>query len=109
MTDYATFREQLAIKFPSYGHALWDPDPGMLYSRVEVGDVGFVRNGRFHRLFNALLPADHPSHSDLGVPEDYEPLIPNPSNHIANGTLSPNSFSSIGVTLLDNPAFFASG
>ncbi|KAI0248856.1 hypothetical protein BJV78DRAFT_1284407 [Lactifluus subvellereus] len=62
------FRNQLAFKYPAYGHALWVPGP------VEIGDVGFLRDGRFNRLFNALLPADDPSQGPFGVPRDYEQL-----------------------------------
>ncbi|KAH8993659.1 hypothetical protein EDB83DRAFT_2211367, partial [Lactarius deliciosus] len=57
-----------------YGHALWDPDPGNLYPAVEVGDVGYIHEGKFHRLFNVLLPAEDESHADFGVPENYEQL-----------------------------------
>lgn len=74
MAHYDIFRDQLRLKYPAYGHALWEPSPGRLYSGVEVGDVGFIREGQFRRLFNALLPSDHPSHRDFGVPESYEPL-----------------------------------
>ena len=74
MAHYDIFSAQLASKYPAYGHALWVPDPVRLYCPVEVGDVGFIREGRFHRLLNALLPADHPSHT-LGVPEYHEPLF----------------------------------
>ena len=66
MAHYDIFRDQLGIKYPAFGHALWEPNPGRLYSPVEVGDVGFIREGKFHRLFNALLPADHPSHRRSG-------------------------------------------
>ena len=69
MAHYDIFRDQLDIKYPAFGHALWEPNPGRLYSPVEVGDVGFIREGKFHRVFNALLPADHPSHQRFGVPE----------------------------------------
>ncbi len=58
MAHYDVFSAQLAIKFPAYGHALWEPSPTELsqYCAVDVGDVGFTREGRFHRLFNVLLP-----------------------------------------------------
>ncbi|EPQ56031.1 hypothetical protein GLOTRDRAFT_138709 [Gloeophyllum trabeum ATCC 11539] len=56
-----------------YGHALWEPNPGKEYHRVETGNVGFIRDGFFHRLSNDLLPGDHSSHR-WGVPEYYEPL-----------------------------------
>ncbi|KAH9066642.1 hypothetical protein EDB87DRAFT_1539269, partial [Lactarius vividus] len=74
MTHYNTFRDQLAISHPAFGYALWEPNPGEQYPPVEVGDVGFTRQGKFHRLFNALLPANHQSHQRFGVPELYEPL-----------------------------------
>ncbi len=99
MAHYDIFRDQLGIKYPAFGHALWEPNPGRLYSPVEVGDVGFIREGKFHRLFNALLPADHPSHQRFGVPEYYEPLRPSVADHIDSGTLSPNDFCSYGVTV----------
>src|ERR1700677_640496 len=62
MAHYDIFRHHLAMKFHAYGHALWDPDHGNLYPPVEVGDVGYICEGKFHYLFNVLRPADHPSH-----------------------------------------------
>jgi hypothetical protein len=97
MAHHDTFRDQLAIAHPAFGYALWEPDPGES-PRVEVGDVGFIRDGKFHRIFNTLLPANHPSHKELGVPEDYEQLRPRIQDHINRGTLSPNTFYSYGVT-----------
>ncbi|KAI0288772.1 hypothetical protein BC826DRAFT_1036136 [Russula brevipes] len=63
-----TFRDELAKRYPKHGHALWDPDPGELYDAVQVGDVGFIREGYFCRLFNALHPDRRPS--DPNVPPD---------------------------------------
>ena len=99
MSHYDTFRGQLAIKYPSYGHALWEPSPSELYGPVEVGDVGFIREGRFYRLFNALLSADHPSHMS-GVPEHHEPLIPKLSDHVIRSTLSPGHYCSAGIDMM---------
>ncbi|KAH9025333.1 hypothetical protein EDB84DRAFT_1504839 [Lactarius hengduanensis] len=99
MAHYDIFRHHLSIKFPAYGHALWDPNPGNLYPAVEVGDVGYIRKGKFHRLFNVLLPADHPSHHDFGVPEYHEQLTLNIENHIDIGSLDSHNFYSTGVTL----------
>ena len=95
MAHYDTYRDQLAIAHPAFGHALWEPDPGE-FPPVEVGDVGFIRDGKFQRLFNALLPADDPSHGD-GVPEHHEPLQLRLANHIDSGVLAPNNFYSYGV------------
>lgn len=102
MVHHDIFREQLGIKYPTYGHALWEPSPGKLYSAVEVGDVGYIREGKFHRLFNALLPADHASHLKFGVPEYHEPLVPNLSDHIDTGTLGANHYCSPGITVVDS-------
>ncbi|KAH9032021.1 hypothetical protein EDB85DRAFT_2114962 [Lactarius pseudohatsudake] len=99
MAHYDTFREQLAIAHPAFGHALWEPDPG-LYPPVQVGDVGFIRVGKFHRLFNALLPADDPSHVSRGTPEYHEPLRLRLRDHIDPGILSPNNFYSYGVNVV---------
>jgi hypothetical protein len=111
MAHYDVFSAQLAIKFPAYGHALWEPSPTELsqYCAVDVGDVGFTREGRFHRLFNVLLLADHPSHN-LGVPEYYEPLEPSLSVHIFSGTLTPSHYCSAGVDVMaDRSGIWASG
>jgi hypothetical protein len=98
MAEYDIFRDQLAIKHPAYGHALWEPNPGGLYHATEVGDVGYVHQGKILRLFNVLLPADHLSHQKYKVPEFYEPLKPSIADHIDSSTLSPKNFCSAGVT-----------
>ncbi len=110
MAHYDIFREQLAIKFPAYGHALWEPSPGRFYRAAQVGDVGYIREGKFQRLFNILLPAEDPSHKYFGVPEYHEPFRPNVPEHIDFGILRPNDFCSNGVTLeSDGLAVFANG
>jgi hypothetical protein len=99
MAHYDIFRQHLAMKFPAYGYALWDPDPGNLCPAAEVGDVGYICRGKFRRFFNVLLPADHPSHCNFGVPEHHEQLILNIGNHIEISRLRPHNFCSAGVTL----------
>ncbi|KAI9439189.1 hypothetical protein H4582DRAFT_122234 [Lactarius indigo] len=106
MAHYDIFRDLLGIKYPALGHALWEPSPGELYPPVEVGDVGFIREGKFHRLFNALLDAGHPSQT-FGVPEYHVPLRPSLAKHIDNGTLSPTDFCSYGVTVAGGVDVFA--
>jgi hypothetical protein len=100
--EYDIFRDELALKYPAYGHALWVPSPGGLYLSVQVGDVGFICEGKFIRLFNVLLPRDHPSHENFGVPEYHKPLQLKISKHIFPSKLSPNNFRSKGVTLLSD-------
>ncbi len=99
--DYDIFREELAIKYPIYGHALWDPNPGGRYAAVQVGDVGFIHEGYFHRLFNILLPADHESHRG-GVPQNHEPLTLRLSPPTYTGTLQPNHLRSKGVSVVSD-------
>jgi hypothetical protein len=96
---YDTYREELGKKYPGFGYALWEPDPGDQNPPVEVGDVGFIRKGRFHRLFNALLPANHESHERFGVPEAHKPLRLTVTTHTCRGALTPNTFHSHGVTV----------
>ena len=44
------------------------------YNRVSIGDVGYLNEGTFIRMFNVILPWDHPSNRSLGNPEPYNPL-----------------------------------
>jgi len=99
MGECYTFREELAIKYPTLGHALWEPDPGGLYESVEVGDVGLIRTGHFHRLFNALLPRDHPSNLSSYNGSNYpQQLQPRTLNHINKSTNRQKDFRSRSVT-----------
>jgi hypothetical protein len=52
-----------------HSHPLYEPE-----REVHVGDVGFFQEGAFCRLFNVLLPADHPAHQPIGLPANFEPL-----------------------------------
>lgn len=97
MAHYDIFRHHLVTKYPAYGHALWEPSPGESSPAVEVGDVGFIREGRFYRLFNVLLPADDPSHENFGVPEYHQQLTLPMTTHINSGTLPPNNFCSARI------------
>ena len=93
MADYDIFREQLAIKYPAYGHALWEPSPWQPDRPVEIGDVGFIRNGKFHCLFNALRSSE----TQPNAPEYHERLVPRFSDHISTGSLSSNHYCSAGI------------
>jgi hypothetical protein len=93
MADYDIFREQLGIRYPTYGHALWNPSPWKSGRPVKVGDVGFIRRGKFHCLFNALCPKGE----QADVPEGYEQLIPKSSDHITQSSLNCGHYCSLGV------------
>jgi hypothetical protein len=66
------YREQL--RSLHRGLPLWKPDPANLYQQVSIGDVGYIREGYFVRIFNALLPSDDPSNRLLGELEPYPRL-----------------------------------
>ncbi|OBZ65404.1 Vegetative incompatibility protein HET-E-1 [Grifola frondosa] len=55
------------------GYPLWVPEHTK-FGEVLIGDVGYLHDGGFYRLFNATLPANHDIHTEFGVPDDYEPL-----------------------------------
>ena len=67
-----TYREQLWSLHR--GLALWNPNPGELYDRVSIGDVGYVSEGAFIRMFNVRLPWDDKSNETFGIPDPYVPL-----------------------------------
>lgn len=63
-----------------------EPAPTSKYTRVNIGDVGFIRGGRFHLLFSAGSPLGErelgrevPStfeQLDVGTPESDQPRRP---------------------------------
>ena len=78
MDDSKTFREELAIRYPTLGHALWELDPWGLYNAVQVGDVGFIK----------FAMATSPVSSMLYHPETVHQII-----HLNLILIFPNIFS----------------
>ena len=71
--SFNVYRDQLSAL--SQGIALWDPNPPKeIYNNVSIGDVGYLQEGTFIRMFNVVIPWDHPSNRTLGEPEYYESL-----------------------------------
>ena len=60
------------------GIPLWYPEQSAT-GEVQIGDVGFLYNGGFHRLFNVTVPPEHPLNSK-GVPDKFEQLHPDVSS-----------------------------
>lgn len=58
-----------------YGYPLWHPAPTK-YGEVEIGDVGYILEGCFYRLFNATRSSDDPVNA-RGVPKGFVKLIVN--------------------------------
>ncbi|KAI0333363.1 WD40 repeat-like protein [Cubamyces sp. BRFM 1775] len=69
---YNVYAEQL---FPfKHGYPLWHPEPTK-HGEVEIGDVGYFREGGFYRLFNTTRPREMQQH--FGVPDHYTPFVVN--------------------------------
>lgn len=64
---YAELMLELELGLP-----LWHPEPTS-HGETLLGDVGYMRDGAFQRLFHAMLPADDPINAH-GVPEGFEVL-----------------------------------
>ena len=45
-----------------------------IYNRVSIGDVGYIVEGSFIRMFNVILPWNDESNRKFGEPVRYEPL-----------------------------------
>jgi hypothetical protein len=70
---FTVYRDQLTGL--SHGLPLWNPNPPKkIYNNVSIGDVGYMHEGTFIRMFNVTLPWNHPSNGLLGNPEPYVPL-----------------------------------
>ena len=69
------YREQLWPLY--YGFALWNPNPVQfkgVYNEVSIGDVGYVLEGCFIRMFNVTLFWGDKSNKTLGEPYRYKLL-----------------------------------
>ncbi|KAJ7138853.1 hypothetical protein C8R46DRAFT_827310, partial [Mycena filopes] len=79
------------------GYPLWCPEPRDC-DKVKPGDVGYLKDGSFYRLFNATLPASHPEQT-LGVPPLFEPLkLPPGSLHHIDKFFDPGPLRSSSVS-----------
>jgi hypothetical protein len=93
------YREQLS---QYHGLALWDPNPVEgLFDHVSIGDVGYLDNGAFVRIFNVKLPRDHPSNKFIEIPEGYKPLNPEHFDNVRRGEVRQEEYHS-HVSKVDN-------
>ncbi len=58
----------------AYGYPLWDPEPEQGLADMEIGAVGWLHEGRFRQLFNAMKPEDDVVQKRRGVPAGFTPL-----------------------------------
>ncbi|KAL6297813.1 hypothetical protein BKA93DRAFT_745303, partial [Sparassis latifolia] len=59
-----------------YGYPLWSPEHAK-HGGVHIGDVGYLQNGHFSRMFNAMRAKDDELNK-YGVPEGYTPFTAGP-------------------------------
>ncbi len=98
---FNVYREQLTSLYQ--GHALWEPSPiRSIYDQASIGDVGYVNEGFFYRMFNVTLPWHHPSNNRLGEPDHYKPLDWGPFANIREATLAKGDYYSRNVSSQDN-------
>ena len=65
---FNVYREQLASLY--HGLALWRPNPVRVSTtRSSIGDVGYISEGAFIRMFNVTLPWDDESNRNLVIPD----------------------------------------
>ena len=98
------YREQLSSQY--HGLALWDPKPvENLHKQpdhVSIGDVGYLYNGAFIRMFNVTLPWDDPSNGLLGKPEKYERIKPSDFGSICDNEIREGEYYTLRVSKVDN-------
>ena len=98
------YREQLSSHH--HGLALWDPKPvENLYRQpghVSIGDVGYLDNGAFIRMFNVTLPWDDPSNNLLGEPGKFEVIMPRYVANVRNNEIREGEYYTPHVLKVDN-------
>ena len=92
------YSSTLSTTLPSEGHALWFPEPHNS-GEVQIGDVGFIKDGAFVRLFN--VDTTKQEYRVDFWPEPYSVSTPlGPSAlmlETRDNTLGPGRFRSRGV------------
>jgi hypothetical protein len=98
------YREQLSSLY--HGLALWDPKPvenlHWKPGHVSIGDVGYLDNGAFMRMFNVTLPWDDLSNELLGNPEKYERIEPRYSGNVRDNEIREGEYYSTRASKVDN-------
>jgi hypothetical protein len=98
---FNVYREHLTSLY--LGLALWDPAPdSTINDRVSIGDVGFVREGAFSRMFNVILKHDHQSNQKIGKPDHYVPLHLDAFVNSRESTLNKGDYRSRRVSTEEN-------
>lgn len=97
--DHAIYSQQLTKL--GKGYPLWQPEPTK-YGEILIGDVGYIQEGAFYRLFNVLRDESDPINK-LGVPVDFKPLTINKDRllHETKDAIPPGPLFSASVQTFD--------
>lgn len=91
------------------GIALWNPNPVEgLYDQVSIGDVGYICDGSFIRMFNVMLPWNDPSNMKLGIPEEFKSLEPSCFDHVDVSGFDPADYHSPHLVKVKTADYFYS-
>ena len=83
---------------------MWYPEPDPQFGEVDLGDVGYLKEGQFRFLFSVMHPADHPINQRRGVPPGFEVFQPTHSTRgerrdaITQQQLTSKSLKSVAVS-----------
>ena len=101
------YREEITSNYR--GIALWPPNDGPNpveathdCDHVSIGDVGYLCEGDFIRMFNVTLPPSHPSNGKLGEQDSFRSLELDHFVDVLSSEFSPVEFCSPQVSKLDN-------
>ena len=98
--DPLWFVTQCSLVYPTRINATTrEPAPTESFKRIQLGDVGYIRRGRFHLLFSAGCPLGE-RQLGVGVPLAFEPLNVGPIDRTdprLPGCLSTNTVRETGV------------
>ena len=97
--QFEVYQEHLSSIY--HGLALWNPNPVQeLYDsgHVSIGDVGYLRDGGFIRMFNVTLPWNDPSNAKHGMPMEYNPLDQGPFTNVRETSPSMTEYLSSHVS-----------
>lgn len=89
-----------------FGHPLWGPEPCLQFGEVRLGDVGYLRDGRFRFLFNTMRDAEDPVNVQRGVPSGFEvfdppdPMIVHDLNEITQTEIHSKNLHSTSVSTM---------
>lgn len=86
-----------------YGHPIWNPQPCPRFGEAHVGDVGYLSEGYFRPLFNAMWSPEENRRRRRGVPSGFQTsqppgdmLITSP-HHISQAALHSKNLHSLSV------------